>query len=552
MVRIPALLALSSASLAIASASLVDRDHVHFSIFDHEPTETTMFIVTNSGICETTPGVKQVSGYLSVGRNMHMWFWFFEAREKPSTAPLALWLNGGPGCSSMIGLFVENGPYQPIGVGFSYGSDSDDVTSTITAAPFVWKLLQAFYSRFPEYTNHNFGLFTESYGGHYGPEFAEYFEFKNDAIMQNEEEGIIIPLVALGINDPWFDAEVQYKSYIEYSLHNPYRSLINSSQAATLMDAYNEKCLPALNTCSRSHSNRDCSNAYNTCLFDVEIATANASSVSFDPYDVRGPYPDPFPSQKYLTYLQSENVMDAIGARVPFQNCSDTVFQKFNKTGDVVRSSLHALTKILRRGDIQVVVWEGDADWICNYFGVEELGRLQLNANETVHVNGVEYGMFKTAGKLSYLRVLYPDNATGIVDVHVDPSDFVYAIISYKQAEITRRGSVTDTYFTRMSQSSFLGECAETRCAKPRDIPLIIHNAGPLLSSYTYRSPAPTTPGPYILGVDEAGRGPVLGPLAYVVAYCPASYEEQLNDLGRFADSNTLFRHSRPAIRHFL
>jgi hypothetical protein len=100
------------------------------------------------------------------------------------------------------------------------------------------------------------------------------------------------------------------------------------------MDAYNEKCLPALNTCSRSHSDRDCSNAYNTCLFDVEIATANASSVSFDPYDVRGPYPDPFPSQKYLTYLQSENVMDAIGARVPFQNCSDTVFQKFNKTGD--------------------------------------------------------------------------------------------------------------------------------------------------------------------------------------------------------------------------
>jgi carboxypeptidase C (cathepsin A) len=130
-----------------------------------------------------------------------MWFWFFEARDNPSTAPLALWLNGGPGCSSMFGLFVENGPCtfnnvsgpnpvlnsyswnnvanmlyvdQPIGVGFSYGSDSDDVTSTTTAAPFVWKLLQAFYSRFPEYTNRNFGLFTESYGGHYGPEFAEY------------------------------------------------------------------------------------------------------------------------------------------------------------------------------------------------------------------------------------------------------------------------------------------------------------------------------------------------------------------------------------------
>jgi carboxypeptidase C (cathepsin A) len=129
-----------------------------------------------------------------------MWFWFFEARHNPSTAPLALWLNGGPGSSSMVGLFQENGPCtfnnvpgsepvsnpyswneaanmlyvdQPVGVGFSYGSDTV-VNSTVTAAPFVWKFLQAFYDYFPEYNNHQFGLFTESYGGHYGPEFANF------------------------------------------------------------------------------------------------------------------------------------------------------------------------------------------------------------------------------------------------------------------------------------------------------------------------------------------------------------------------------------------
>jgi ribonuclease H2 subunit A len=42
----------------------------------------------------------------------------------------------------------------------------------------------------------------------------------------------------------------------------------------------------------------------------------------------------------------------------------------------------------------------------------------------------------------------------------------------------------------------------------------------------------PTAPGPYILGVDEAGRGPVLGPLVYGVAYCPASWKTDLEQLG--------------------
>ncbi|KAG2110837.1 ribonuclease H-like domain-containing protein [Suillus discolor] len=61
----------------------------------------------------------------------------------------------------------------------------------------------------------------------------------------------------------------------------------------------------------------------------------------------------------------------------------------------------------------------------------------------------------------------------------------------------------------------------------------------PLTNSYTYHSSTPTAPGPYILGVDEAGRGPVLGPLVYGVAYCPVSWKTDLEQLG-FADSKTL------------
>ena len=63
-------------------------------------------------------------------------------------------------------------------------------------------------------------------------------------------------------------------------------------------------------------------------------------------------------------------------------------------------------------------------------------------------------------------------------------------------------------------------------------VPSVPDPNSPLTVPYTYHSPRPTAKGPYILGVDEAGRGPVLGPLVYGVAYCPASYQEQLDDLG--------------------
>jgi ribonuclease H2 subunit A len=82
-----------------------------------------------------------------------------------------------------------------------------------------------------------------------------------------------------------------------------------------------------------------------------------------------------------------------------------------------------------------------------------------------------------------------------------------------------------------------------------RDVPSILDKAGPLLSSYTYHSPTPTAAGPYILGVDEAGRGPVLGPLVYGVAYCPVAYREQLDNLG-FAGTLVLAR-TVPSI-HFV
>lgn len=52
------------------------------------------------------------SGYLDTqvsSRKIH--YVFVQSRESPLTAPLTVWFNGGPGCSSLIGMLQEIGPY---------------------------------------------------------------------------------------------------------------------------------------------------------------------------------------------------------------------------------------------------------------------------------------------------------------------------------------------------------------------------------------------------------------------------------------------------------
>ncbi|RPD74786.1 ribonuclease H2 subunit A [Lentinus tigrinus ALCF2SS1-7] len=92
-----------------------------------------------------------------------------------------------------------------------------------------------------------------------------------------------------------------------------------------------------------------------------------------------------------------------------------------------------------------------------------------------------------------------------------------------------------------------MGSSQEAPEETPLGIPSIADPSVPLTDSYTYHSPTPTEEGPYILGVDEAGRGPVLGPMVYGVAYCPVSYKEQLEQLG-FADSKTLTAQVRASL----
>lgn len=54
------------------------------------------------------------SGFITVNEttNANMFFWYFPAATQPESAPVVLWLQGGPGASSLFGLFTENGPFE--------------------------------------------------------------------------------------------------------------------------------------------------------------------------------------------------------------------------------------------------------------------------------------------------------------------------------------------------------------------------------------------------------------------------------------------------------
>ncbi|KAF6252042.1 peptidase S10, serine carboxypeptidase [Scenedesmus sp. NREL 46B-D3] len=142
------------------------------------------------------------SGYVTVdsAAGRALFYIFAEAREAPSEAPLLLWLNGGPGCSSLGGGFMsELGPFypsrsgrklqtnpyawndmanviwleSPAFVGFSYSNTSADaiVGDGRTAADARLFLL-GFLKRFPQYTHSDFYISGESYAGHYVPNLA--------------------------------------------------------------------------------------------------------------------------------------------------------------------------------------------------------------------------------------------------------------------------------------------------------------------------------------------------------------------------------------------
>jgi carboxypeptidase C (cathepsin A) len=82
--------------------------------------------------------------------------------------------------------------------------------------------------------------------------------------------------------------------------------------------------------------------------------------------------PDPFPYDDYKDYLNTAKIQQAIGAFVNFTEASQEVYDSFTVTGDDARDVMTTEDILnLLKNNVTVTLWAGDADFICNWFGVE-------------------------------------------------------------------------------------------------------------------------------------------------------------------------------------
>ncbi|KAI6041478.1 Alpha/Beta hydrolase protein [Pisolithus marmoratus] len=429
------------ASATFATTSIIGRDaYARFTSTKFNGTD--LHYIKDSGICETTPNVTQYSGYVEVGKNMFMWFWFFEARNSPETAPFTLWLNGGPGCSSMIGLFQENGPCrvnpdgnttylnpyswnnvsnmiyidQPIGTGFSYGTDT--VNSTEAAAPFVWQAFQVLFESqvFVKYSSREFAFATESYGGHYGPAFVTYFDEQNAKIVDGTLDAEPIVVSALLINNGWIDPLIQSIAYYTFAKNAPgYGQLLSDAVLANISQALWGKggCVQQEKACyaagNSSASDAICLNADNYCSNYVLLPAFG----NYDPYDLRQNSSALFPPEYYVNFLSTESVKKQIGAETTYRECPYKPYYKIINTGDMSRSFLPELSQLVNSG-LKVLIWAGDADIICNWVGVyaavlamDWYGNKELNNTSLTNItlNGTPIASVANVDNFTFARV---------------------------------------------------------------------------------------------------------------------------------------------------
>ncbi|XP_024013863.1 serine carboxypeptidase-like 10 isoform X2 [Eutrema salsugineum] len=185
------------------------------------------------------------TGYIGLGEEeeVQLFYYFIKSERNPQEDPLLIWLTGGPGCSSLVGLLFENGPValkvkvyngtvpslvsttyswtkmaniifldQPVGAGFSYSTTPLDKTSDTNEVKNIHEFLQKWLSKHPQFYSNPLYVVGDSYAGMIVP-----------ALVQEISKGNYIcckPLINLQgyvLGNPITNAEFEKNYRIPYA-----------------------------------------------------------------------------------------------------------------------------------------------------------------------------------------------------------------------------------------------------------------------------------------------------------------------------------------------
>ncbi len=385
------------------------------------------------------------AGYLPISedndKNM-LFYWLFEKNVSPEEAPLIVWLNGGPGCSSMDGLFLEHGPImfstksaeekshdgqlvevklnpyswnnvanvmyvdQPVGTGFSFTHDDSYAENLREVSEQLWGFMQNFLRVHDVFVDRNIILAGESFAGSYIPNFVQYTLEANKNLQDGEN---LLPIEGVCIGNSYTDPYTQH-AVTEYAFSV---GLISEGQARVLKEQ-EHKCHIDIKggesnskTCT-SLLDRVLSEAHYPCAYDIRL---------YQPSKRVGVYP---PGGDLLSaYLNNDDVKRSIhvsnyNPRL-FRECTEPPYnhlQRLKGKGSQVEA-----VKMMLESGVRILLYVGQFDLICNHIGIEKwLYKMEWSGAKEFHASkrGVwlskdkkkPAGYVKSGGSLDYVIVL--------------------------------------------------------------------------------------------------------------------------------------------------
>ncbi|KAM0923789.1 hypothetical protein ACQ4PT_005311 [Festuca glaucescens] len=360
-------------------------------------------------------GFRHYAGYVDVGTSgdRALFYWFFEAEKEPEKKPLLLWLNGGPGCSSVaygaaqeLGPFLVRGygekltrnPYawnkavnllfleSPVGVGFSYTNKTSDlkVLGDRVTAEDSYTFLLNWLDKYPEFKSRDFYISGESYAGHYVPQLADRIYEGNKAASRDR----IINLKGFMIGNAVLNDETDQLGMVEYAWSHAIISDELHAAVTRECDSFREEadggrpgkgCSSAVKAFMSSFDDIDIYSIYTpTCLASAaspgnstaaprpsRLVAAPRLFSQHEAWHMMGRAPAGFDpcTEAYVTkYFNRHDVQRALHANrtalpYPYSPCS-TVIRKWN---DSPATLLPVLKKLMGAG-LRVWVYSGDTD----------------------------------------------------------------------------------------------------------------------------------------------------------------------------------------------